>query len=107
MSSIEVECHPDSSLAFESHVYASLSRVLGDKLAIVHPWHRLSLLSDDAFHWVDLGIKGTASGLRVLGEFLEMYEILTSSARLDWNQARRNAAARRLSRTASRRRGAP
>ncbi len=104
LSSIVVEFDADSSFAFESHVYASLSRLLGGDLAVVHPWRRSAVLSEDALHWVDLALEASTPGFRVLEEFLEMYELLTGSAMLDWNQARRYGAVRRLSRTASRRR---
>lgn len=95
---IRVEFDSDSSLAFEAHLYAALARSFGGRLTVVRPWRNRSLLSGPTLRWVDLGLHEIGAELHVQPEFAEAYEILAGSARFDWDQARRYAAIRRISR---------
>lgn len=99
--SIVIEFDTESSLAFESHLYATIAHELGGNLAIAQPWRREGLLSEQSLHWIDLGVHGADLDLRIRPEFLETYKVLAGSDRLDWNHARKYAAIRRLSRTFS------
>lgn len=104
---VQVDFDVQSTLALEAFVYASLSRSLGRTLAVVLPWRQAAVLSSDVLYWADLAVEDSVSGLQVIRQYSETYEVMTDSPLLDWHEARRYASARRLSRTAAGTRGGP
>lgn len=99
VSVVEVEFAPSSSLAFESHLYASVAREVGRDLTVVVPWRAEALLDTNASRWVDLGLKSGDHGTaNVMAEFSEQYADLAGSESFEWGAARTYGIVRRLAR---------
>lgn len=88
---------PNSSLAFESYVYALLARRLGTRLTVAEAWRPEAMLSEQTLHDVDLAVQSRGGGFVVASAYLEGYMALTGSNALVWEQARTYAAVRRIS----------
>lgn len=103
---IEASFVPEASLAFESHVYASLARLIDANLSVVSPWREAATHAEDVLYWLDLAASDDPTGLRVYEHFGDAYQSLSGSDDLDWSLASTYAVARRVSRGASRWKGA-
>ncbi len=101
VGTITVSFTPGASLALESHVYAELARNLRPHLTVVLPRDADSLLSDDVFQWVDLGVNLVDGMLVVRPEYRANYTDLSGTDQLIWSAARAYGIVRRASRALS------
>lgn len=98
ISIIKISFAEDSSLRFESFLYAEFARKLKSDLMVVMPSRTNAVLEYDVLQWVDLAVAPGRVPMEVVDEYAEGYRLLSSSSLLDWHSARRYSVARRISR---------